>query len=45
MYPISKYSGLSGFQLTNNMRIYFKEEALTDASKQILKRHKKRQES
>ena len=42
--PIA-YNKKMGFQLTNGMRIFFKEERLTDEAKQILKRHKERQES
>ena len=37
--PIKKYSGLSGFQLTNGMRIYFGDDSLTDKSKSTMKRH------
>ena len=43
MMPINKYSGISGFQLTNNMRIYFKDSHLTDKSRLIMKRHWERQ--
>ena len=43
MMPISKYSGLSGFQLTNDMRIYFVDGLLTDKSKSTMKRHWERQ--
>ena len=43
MMPISKYSGISGFQLTNNMRIYFEDGHLTDKSRSIMKRHWERQ--
>ena len=43
MMPIIKYSGISGFQLTNNMRIYFKDSHLTDKSRLIMKRHWERQ--
>jgi len=41
--PIKKYSGLSGFQLTNGMRIYFGDDSLTDKSKSTMKRHWERQ--
>ena len=37
--PIKKYSNLSGFQLTNGMRIYFGDDSLTDKSKSTMKRH------
>ena len=44
MYPIVKYSGLSGFQLTNNMRIYFSNIKLTQASITTLRRTKERRQ-
>lgn len=43
MWPVKKHSGISGFQLTNNMRIYFKDATLTDKSKSTIKRHWKKQ--